>query len=1148
MADDGWGPPVASGDAWGPVVGSAPPPPPEPKPDDSSVAMNQAHAADGWGPPVSQPSPASQDEPMPGPLSALEQGVQAGLGETKESAQAVQGQTPVAPAPESSPAAGPLQWSDLASPYASLLPKVAYSLGKGSPTLAAGVAGGLAGSVVGPEGTLAGGALGSAAGAAFQAVGPAFSQELRKTPNDPDGAWNRALEQASVSGAFSGAGWALFPARFFQGPLKNLAFQAFGVQPGVGVAEQAAQNVLQGKPATQDLGQAYAAGAAETAVPMLGHAALHAIAPGAPDVTATPSQTEARPGQAPLPERPIDFAVPVPGAAPDPATLPQGTFNRALDKSVNAWKKTFQPEQVSDLALQANSEFRDYNARAAQRVDALSNHMDEMHGAFEKLATDPQQAIDFMKAHTGESNVPVAPELQQYSTEFKQLLNMAYAADKNAGAKYGFVQDYLPRMYTDPEAAKNFFQGKYMNMGSPAFQKARTLDFLQDGLDMGLQLKTNNVADLVTDRLKGSALLQEKVRLMQRLNQMGAAGKINSDGDRSSAVGNGWNLVKDPTGQEWAIHPDLKQTWDNTLAADQGMWNDPSIAGNIFRTWMKTKNTYVPIKLAVSMFHPLHVGHINMNEGLVRGWNKLTRAGDPLGALGAVAKGFYGQLANAIPYLPTEAKAAREAWLTPEWKQTPEQQEVVRMMTEGGFSPQLSEELRAYNSRGFRDALINQQWLRAIPYAARESISMLQKPIFEHWIPSLKTAAYLDEARDLFQRRPDLIDDDVNRKAALSTIAKSIDNRYGEMFYRNLHWNKTLKDIGIGSFLSLGWNLGFLREFGGGALEPFMRDAMSESPTRRAINDAKSKTAFALSYMTSAMILNSLITSMVGGVNYKDMDFMDYILPRIGGTNPDGSPRRVSNMFYTREIPMAEKHIEEQQSIPKGLGAMLWNKMMFEPFQEMYNNRDYYGYNIWDDQAPWYKQWGQLIKYIGSDQFNPITISGAKRALQATGKWNDDDPIGNFKKIFTEPEGQAALLGFGPAPTYASKTATLNRLTYLFSRYVSPEERPQQDREVMEQRRDARNSLALAKKNNDAAGAVAATRQLYNLGVSTGSMKRNQPGTQDINMFARLPTTIQGQFLKGLNKTDFRRYFPRASKQTRADPEIAAMASQYFRQ
>jgi hypothetical protein len=48
-------------------------------------------------------------------------------------------------------------------------------------------------------------------------------------------------------------------------------------------------------------------------------------------------------------------------------------------------------------------------------------------------------------------------------------------------------------------------------------------------------------------------------------------------------------------------------------------------------------------------------------------------------------------------------------------------------------------------------------------------------------------------------------------------------------------------------------------------------------------------------------------------------------------------------------------------------GEMVWNKMMFESFSEIWNNRDYYGFNIRDDNAPWYKQFWQTVRHTFGD-------------------------------------------------------------------------------------------------------------------------------------------------------------------------------------
>jgi hypothetical protein len=183
------------------------------------------------------PGPAGPaSPPMPSAFDAFFQGLGSGSRQVAQSIQSFSG--PPTIAAQDSPAAEPLGWSDLASP-SRIAPKVAYQFAQSYPMLAAGAFGGVAGAKVGKlagpygaaAGALIGGSLGAAALSAAQTLGPSYVAELQKTPNDPEGAWNRAWRQAEISGAFSGASWAVFPARFFQSPVKQLVFQMFGAQP-----------------------------------------------------------------------------------------------------------------------------------------------------------------------------------------------------------------------------------------------------------------------------------------------------------------------------------------------------------------------------------------------------------------------------------------------------------------------------------------------------------------------------------------------------------------------------------------------------------------------------------------------------------------------------------------------------------------------------------------------------------------------------------------------------------------------------------------------------------------------------------------------------------------------------------------------------
>lgn len=217
---------------------------------------------------------------MPGLLESMFQGVGHGFRGVKDTLTAGSTEPKVA-APES-PAAAPFEMRDLTEPINRGLPKIGYRLGEGAPTLAAGVVGGIAGgAAAGPPGALLGGAGGAAAGTVMQSLGPIFAEELKKT-NNPDEAWSSAVKQAATAGVFSAAGWAAFPLRFANGPIKNAMFQAFGIQPGLAVGQQAASNAIAGKPLTEGLADAYTSGAVMTAVPALGHAAVNATLPKPP--------------------------------------------------------------------------------------------------------------------------------------------------------------------------------------------------------------------------------------------------------------------------------------------------------------------------------------------------------------------------------------------------------------------------------------------------------------------------------------------------------------------------------------------------------------------------------------------------------------------------------------------------------------------------------------------------------------------------------------------------------------------------------------------------------------------------------------------------------------------------------------------------
>jgi hypothetical protein len=222
---------------------------------------------------------------------------------------------------------------------------------------------------------------------------------------------------------------------------------------------------------------------------------------------------------------------------------------------------------------------------------------------------------------------------------------------------------------------------------------------------------------------------------------------------------------------------------------------------------------------------------------------------------------------------------------------------------------------------------------------------------------------------------------------------------------------------------------------------------------------------------------------------------------------------------------------------------MLYHKMLFQPIVEMAKNKDYFGSQIYDENAPFYKQMFQMGKYLVGDQLNPISVSGAKRALQLSGKPFTTADV--FKQI-TDRDVVMPFLGFGPAPGYASKSPMENRIMYLFKQYVAPEAKSFEVGAKSQEKSEARISYLGAIQSGDQQKRMEAARRLAALGVATKDINKLQPGGSIQYMFQRLPAPDQKALLGQMTKEEFKQYFPKTQKKLRGDPEVSALARKYY--
>jgi hypothetical protein len=341
--------------------------------------------------------------------------------------------------PPTSPAAQPLAWSDLLSP-GTAAEKAAYQVAHGAPVLAAGIAGGIAGgaatSETGPGaavGAIGGGALSAGAMAAAQSLGPYYATALKANPQDPQAAFSQAVTKAGTDGVFSAAGFALFGFAPFEGAVKNLMLQAFGVQPAVAVAQKVTQNAEDDKPLGEGVADAIPGAIVGTVLPAVAHAAIGAALPGADEVPAAEAVEAAGNPDAAAAPAAADAPAPEIGAQPDQAAPTTDLAAPAPGPDANAVR--------SDAEVSAEAP-----ASGDQAPSAAEDPFAALHAASDFQKPKPRDFLPLGDRLA--ERVTVSPEIADQAEKFLSggggenpvKINLAYVDGTDA------LQDMLARV------------------------------------------------------------------------------------------------------------------------------------------------------------------------------------------------------------------------------------------------------------------------------------------------------------------------------------------------------------------------------------------------------------------------------------------------------------------------------------------------------------------------------------------------------------------------------------------------------------------------------------------------------------------------------------------------------------------------------
>jgi hypothetical protein len=252
------------------------------------------------------------------------------------------------------------------------------------------------------------------------------------------------------------------------------------------------------------------------------------------------------------------------------------------------------------------------------------------------------------------------------------------------------------------------------------------------------------------------------------------------------------------------------------------------------------------------------------------------------------------------------------------------------------------------------------------------------------------------------------------------------------------------------------------------------------------------------------MMFGGLMTWALTGKPPTQM--LDYFFPKTGAKKDDGSDERLSTPYYTREYFMVLERMRKDGVIG-GTEHYFTSKLnpVLQPVQELWQNKDFYVYEVRDPNSPILDQAYQVAKFIGEEAM-PISIASGLQSKAS-----------RIAKI-------TSYAGFNPAPAYITRSTMQNDIVNLYAKRFGGGEKPYSKRLEME----AKQAIREAEKNGDTAKAQELAREAeMNHFLTTKQlryMQRTEKEPGDVFMWKRLPESDKVALWNKMSAEDKKRY------------------------
>lgn len=533
----------------------------------------------------------------------------------------------------------------------------------------------------------------------------------------------------------------------------------------------------------------------------------------------------------------------------------------------------------------------------------------------------------------------IPPELQPIADEFRDAMKMRQDKIQNTNslANTELIQDYVTHYWTDPQAAANFVRAWSGKQGRGGNLKKRSIPTIAEGIQAGLTPVSNNPIEIAMRYVEN----MDKYIAANRVIDAGrSVGDVKYFKPGSRNIPTDWTelngrlaskvtpagLMKAYAPPEWAL------LYNNFIS--RGI-HSHAPSGKVYDALQHTNNAISALQLGLSGFHAFTMANEAYTSGIAKGAAELftgIKRLDPL----LIGRGFrsfvaapFKPITNALEGMKVAATYLGRGHATPDYRR------VVKLLEQSGGRAVGRKHATDYNyshsgsywnawRRGSLKAEMRSAWTdiqnRPIVGTAKHFLGAIGRimdtvagPLFERYIPLMKNGAFYDNMSSWLKANPGATQP--QQLLAARKIWDSVDNRFGEMVHDNVFWAKTLKQVAMLGLRSYSWNLGTLREIGGGAASLLRHpatalDLKSGNYTPRA--------AYVTAMPMAVATLSAAYQYLKTGKAPESVD--DLVAPRTGGQAPPVGgvyqPKLTKKGVPRKNSAPARTMVDERASLP----------------------------------------------------------------------------------------------------------------------------------------------------------------------------------------------------------------------------------------